>query len=84
MVLPHLDYCAVVWAECCKDDATKLERIQKSGMRLIVNEGWNCPSSVMRSRLGWTSLAKDDESSLHQKMYGTCHKLVTEFRGFAA
>ena len=57
MVLPHLDYCAVVWAECCKDDATKLERIHKSGMRLILNEGWNCLSSVMRSRLGWTSLA---------------------------
>ena len=57
MGLPHLDYCAVVWAECCKDDATKLERIQKTGMWLILNEGWNCPSSVMISRLGWTSLA---------------------------
>ena len=39
MVLLHLDYCAVVWAECCKDDATKLERIQKSGMWFILNEG---------------------------------------------
>ena len=52
-----LDYCAVVWDECCKDDATKLERIQKSGMQLILNEGWNCQYSVIRSRLGWTSLA---------------------------
>ena len=41
MVLPHLDYCAVVWVEFCRDDATKLERIQKSGMRLIFNEEWN-------------------------------------------
>ena len=57
MVLPHLDYCSVIWAECCKDDATKLERIRKSGMQLILNEGWNCQYSVIRSRLGWTSLA---------------------------
>ena len=26
-------------------------------MQLILNEGWNCQSSVIRSRLGWTSLA---------------------------
>ena len=55
MVLPHLGYCAVVWAECCKDDATKLERIQKSGMRLILNERWNCRSS--NEIQAWTSLA---------------------------
>ena len=33
-VLPHLDYCAVVWAECFRDDANKLDRIQKRGMKL--------------------------------------------------
>ena len=50
-VLPHLDYCAVVWAECCKDDANKLERIQNRGMRLILDEGYDHPSASMRSRL---------------------------------
>ena len=37
-------------------DANKLERIQKRGMRLILDEGYDCPSASMRSRLGWMSL----------------------------
>ena len=57
IVQPHLDYCSVVWMECCKHDAIKLERIQKSGMRMILNETWYCPSADMRSRLGWMSLS---------------------------
>ena len=56
LVQPHLDYCAVVWAECCKDDVSKLEKVQKRGMRLILDERWDCPSSVLRSRLGWSTL----------------------------
>ena len=57
MVQPHLDYCWVVWAECCKQDASRLESIQNNGIQLILNERWDCPSSEMRSKLGWTTLA---------------------------
>ena len=52
IMLPHLDYCAVVWTECSRD-ATKLERVQKKGMRLILEEDYDCPSANMRLRLGW-------------------------------
>ena len=37
-VLPHLNYCAVVWTECCRGDANKMERVQKRGMRFILDE----------------------------------------------
>ena len=56
LVQPHLDYCAAVWAECSKQDATKLDRIQKKGMRMILDESWDCPSASMRSRLGWMTV----------------------------
>ena len=56
IVLPHLDYCAVVWTECSREDATKLERVQKKGMRLILDEDYECPSANMRLRLDWMTL----------------------------
>ena len=53
LILPHLDYCAVVWAECSKADEVKMERLQNQGMRLILNKGRDVPSRDLRSTLGW-------------------------------
>ena len=53
LVQPHLDYCSVVWAECSLQDAKKLNNIQRRGMRLILNESYECSSSSMRERLDW-------------------------------
>ena len=36
VVLPHLEYCSVVWANCTKKLQTRLERLQNYGMRVIV------------------------------------------------
>ena len=37
MVLPHLDYCSVMWQECTKEVGMKLERVQNYGMRIILS-----------------------------------------------
>ena len=58
LVQPHLDYCAVVWAECDQVDARKLDNIQRRGMRMILGEKWDCSSAAMRSRLGWMTPEK--------------------------
>ena len=57
LVQPHLDYCCVVWSECNKSDSLKLDRIQKMGMRLILNADRRSPSDLLRKRLTWTNLA---------------------------
>ena len=57
LVLPHLDYCSVVWTECSRADEKKLEGIQKRGMRWILQEKWDCPSDTLRKKLGWSCLA---------------------------
>ena len=59
---PDIDYCTVVWAECCKDDASKLERIQKARMQLILDEGWECPSSALRGLVITGQQTEADES----------------------
>ena len=35
LIQPHLGYCSAEWAECCKEDAVKLEKEQNSGMMFI-------------------------------------------------
>ena len=52
LVLPHLDYCSVVWQECTKDlQRKKVERIQNYGMRLILSKPPRTPSEELRLRL---------------------------------
>ena len=51
LVLPHLDYCCVVWQECGKVLQQKLERIQNYGMRLICAKPPRTPSEDLRKSL---------------------------------
>ena len=37
-VLPHLDYCSVLWQECAKSLQLKVEEIQYYGMRLVLSK----------------------------------------------
>jgi len=48
MVLPHLDYCSVVWQECMKDLRSQLERVQNYGMRIILSRPPRTPSEELR------------------------------------
>lgn len=57
LVQPHLDYCSVVWADCTSELKLKLDRIQKWGMRIILNRGRLSPSEDMRRTLGWMTLS---------------------------
>ena len=56
LILPHLDYCAIIWAECSKGDADKIQRLQNRGMRLILGKKWDHPSKDLRTELGWMTL----------------------------
>ena len=60
-VLPHLDYCAVVWQECAKALQKSVERIQNYAMRLICSKPPRTPSVELRGKLGWMTLTKRRE-----------------------
>ena len=70
----------VVWYECCKEDISRLESIQNNGMRLILDERWDCPSSEMRSKLGWTTLA-NQQKLLRDRYTRRClHGMVPKYK----
>ena len=58
LVLPHLDYCSVVWQECTKELQQKEERIQNYGMHLILSKPPRTASSGLRETLKWTPLTE--------------------------
>ena len=47
VVLPHLDYCSVVWANCTKKFQTRLEKLQNYGMRVKLQVPARTPSSIV-------------------------------------
>ena len=53
LVLPHLDYCCVVWQECGKVLQQKVERIQNYAMRLICSKPPRTSSQDLRKSMNW-------------------------------
>ena len=58
LVLPHLDYCSVVWHECTGALNQRMKQVQNYRMRLILSKPYRTPSEEMRISLQWTALAE--------------------------
>ena len=56
LVLPHMDYCSVVWHSCSSKLSQSLERVQNYGMRVILSKPPRTPSAPLRHKLNWTTL----------------------------
>ena len=56
LVLPHTDYCSVIWTDCSQLLQTKTEGIQNFGMRVIFGKPPRTPSHDLRTILKWNTL----------------------------
>ena len=56
LVLPHIDYCCVIWHDCGATLAQGIERIQNYGMRVITSSPPRTPSAELREKLQWRQL----------------------------
>ena len=56
LILPNLDYCCVLWMECGKVLQQKVERIQNSAMRFIMDKPLRTSVECMRKDLVLLSL----------------------------
>ena len=76
LVLPHLDYCSVVWQECSRELRQMLERVQNYGMRLILSKAPRTHSEELRQELGWTTLERRREVSRMKLMHRCVNRQV--------
>ena len=52
-ILPHLDYCCVIWGNCSIMQEQKIIRFQKRAARLILNKDKTAPSADLFKELKW-------------------------------
>ncbi len=59
-VMPHFDYCCIIWGNCSQTLLYDLEKLQKRAARLILDEALDrentTRSSILFSKLNWMSL----------------------------
>ena len=60
LIIPHIDYCSVLWVDCAKSLRDKVERIQNYGMRLVLLCPRVTPNASLRRQLQWVPLVYDD------------------------
>lgn len=56
LVLPHMDYCSVVWHSCSRQLSQFIERVQNYWMRVVLDKPPGTPSAPLRDQLKWTTL----------------------------
>ena len=57
-VLPHLDYCSVVWNSCSTTLSDRVERVQNYVLRIILRKPPRTSSEALRQTLCWTTLKR--------------------------
>ena len=72
LVLPHLDYCFVVWHACGTTLSDRVERIQNYAMRMILRKPPRTRSHPLCQMLGWTTL----HHRRHLAMFGQVRRCL--------
>ena len=83
LVLPHFDYCSLVWDNCSPDLKTQLQRLQNRAARVITGDSYYSSATETLSKLGWETLeCRRDEQllSLVNKNIGGDSNLSDFFR----
>ena len=72
-ILPHFDFCCVIWGNCTSTLEDKLVKLQKRAARVILDCDFTTPSSLMFADLKWMTFP---ERVIYQKaiqMFKTLH-----------
>lgn len=57
-ILPHFDYCSVIWGSTTKTNLDRLLKLQKYAARSILNVNPRTPSQILFEKLNWMPIDK--------------------------
>ena len=78
-VIPHLDYCSVVWHNCGVILTSRVERIQNYALRVILKKPPRNDTKEMRSQMGLTTLEQRRLNSTLLQVHRCLHGHVPEY-----
>ncbi len=56
IILPHFDYCSLVWSNCSEYLLDKLQKMQNRAARIITGRPYDIPTKEIFRELNWQSL----------------------------
>ena len=69
LVQPYFDYCDVVWGDCSKTRADKLQKLQNRAARIITRADYSIRSSDVLNSLEWSNLEERRKRHLLVAMF---------------
>jgi len=69
LILPHLDYCDVVWGNAGKTHLKHLDRLQNTAGKIILGLPRRYPTNLLLNTLSWDSLETRREHHLNTMVY---------------
>ena len=74
LVQPYFDYCCVVWDNCSKTLADKLEKLQNRAARMLTFSSYDANADVVLASINWKKLETQRKIQkavmVHKSLYG--------------
>ncbi len=79
LIQPHFDYCSVVWGNCNKTLATKMQKLQNRSARVLTFSSYDTNADGLLQDLGWENL--ETQRQIHQAImvYKSINGLAPEY-----
>ena len=79
IVLPHLEYCNVVWGNCGISIANRLQIIQNRAARIICGAPWDTSSTFVLDQLNWKPLSNRHQYNVSIWIYKILNNLAPPY-----
>ena len=56
LILPHFDYCSIVWGNCGKTPSERLQKLQNRAARILTSSSYDADFRYLLQELGWKDL----------------------------
>ena len=82
LVLPHFDYCSLVWGNCNNTLQEKVQKLQNRAARVITGATYDVRSKDILTELGWDNLearrVRQTESYVAKALNNGCPVMINE------
>ena len=79
IVQPHFDYCCVVWDNCNKTSADKLQKLQNRAARVLTYSGYDNDADSLIKKLGWKKLDSQRKLQKATMVYKSLNGLAPDY-----
>ena len=79
LILPHFDYCSVVWGGISQYLSDKLQKMQNRAARVVTQTGYETRSHELLERLCWDKLSIRRDKQKAMLMFKTARGLVPTY-----